>query len=122
MSEKSITEWRESTDKGMEWGKGQPMMLDVEKAGQSEQEGHCGYKELHEELTHLVIKTAKMPTKPLFILLWGKQKLMGTLELRKKERPRRITASRGAYNQMRNLDFNLEVEKKKSRILNKEMR
>lgn len=121
MSEKSITEWRESTDKGMEVGKGQPMMLDVEKAGQSEQEGHCGYKELHEELTHLVIKTAKMPTKPLIILLWGKQKLMGTLELGKKERPRRITASRGGYNQMRNLDFNLEVEKKKSRILNQEM-
>lgn len=47
---------------------------------------------------------------------------MGTLELGKKERPRRITGSRGAYNQMRNLDFNLEVEKKQSRILNQEMR
>lgn len=35
VSEKIITEWRESTDKCMEVGKGQPMMLDVEKAGQS---------------------------------------------------------------------------------------
>lgn len=92
------------------------------RESRAEQEGHCGCKELHEELTHLVIKTAKMPTKPLFILLWGKQKLMGTLELGKKERPRRITGSRGAYNQTRNLDFNLEVEKKQSRILNQEMR
>lgn len=45
---------------------------------------------------------------------------MGTLELGKKERPRGIMGSRGALQQMRNLDFNLQVEKQQCRILGRD--
>ena len=34
---------------------------------------------MHEQLTHLVTETAKMPTEPLFILLWGRTEVNGDL-------------------------------------------
>ena len=34
---------------------------------------------VHEQLIHLVTETAKMPTEPLFILLWGRTEVNGDL-------------------------------------------
>ena len=97
------------------WERTGSLTPDIESTGQSEQEGHCRC------MRNWLTWSQRLPRcqpNPCSFCFWG-DRVHGDLGVGE-ERPRRISVTRGGDNQRMNWDFNLEIEKQKSSILNQE--